>query len=159
MLYGAHPVQSSSGIVWPICILCMYSYDVRYNSLILSVKWQLKYTFCIHSMIQGYHECQYICDDPLVDGDLLCEQEMGNSHDPQAMAIKGWLTVPSCKLLNMYLRNIFQPICSIFKRLYRCVKIWMVKIWRIFGQSSISSNFSSTKISLHNNGISGMATT
>ena len=29
-----------------------------------------------------------IRDNPLVDGDLPGEQEMGNSHDPQAMAIK-----------------------------------------------------------------------
>ena len=34
-------------------------------------------------------------------------------------------------------------------RLYRCVKVWMVKIWQIFGQSSISLNFSGAKVSLH----------
>ena len=33
---------------------------------------------------------------------------------------------------------------DIHVRLYRCVKIW-----RIFGQSSISPNFSGTKVSLH----------
>ena len=33
-------------------------------------------------------------------------------------------------------------------RLYRCVKIWMVKIWQIFGQSSILPNFSGAKVSL-----------
>ena len=43
------------------------------------------YTFCTDSMIRGYHEYQSIWDNPLVDGDLLCEQETGNSHDPQAM--------------------------------------------------------------------------
>ena len=32
---------------------------------------------------------------------------------------------------------------------YRCVKVWMVKIWRIFDQSSISPNFYGTKVSLH----------
>ena len=34
-------------------------------------------------------------------------------------------------------------------RLYRCVKIWIVKIWRIFGQLSILSNNSSAKVSFH----------
>ena len=38
---------------------------------------------------------------------------------------------------------------DIHVRLYRCVKIWMVKIWQIFGQSSISPNFSGTKVSLY----------
>ena len=32
---------------------------------------------------------------------------------------------------------------------YRCVKIWMVKIWWIFDQSSILPNFCGTKVSLH----------
>ena len=34
-------------------------------------------------------------------------------------------------------------------RLYTCVKIWMVKTWRIFGQSSILPNFNGTKVSLY----------
>ena len=38
---------------------------------------------------------------------------------------------------------------DIHVRLYRCVKIWMVKIWRFFGQSSISPNFSGAKVSLY----------
>ena len=38
---------------------------------------------------------------------------------------------------------------DIHMRLYRCAKIWMVKIWQIFGQSSISPNFSNAKVSLH----------
>ena len=46
------------------------------------------YTFCIDSMIRGLREYQSIWDNPLVDGDLLGEREMGNSHNPQAMAIK-----------------------------------------------------------------------
>ena len=46
------------------------------------------YTFCIDSMIRGCCEYQSIWDNPLVDGDLLSERETGNSHDPQAMAIK-----------------------------------------------------------------------
>ena len=42
----------------------------------------------IDSMIRGYHEYHSIWDNPLTDGDLLCEQETGNSHNPQAMVIK-----------------------------------------------------------------------
>ena len=46
------------------------------------------YTFCIDSMIRGYHEYQSIWDNPLADVDLLCEQETRNLHNPQAMAIE-----------------------------------------------------------------------
>ena len=46
------------------------------------------YTFYIDSMVQGYHDYQSIWDNPLVDGDLLCERETGNSHDLWAVAIK-----------------------------------------------------------------------
>ena len=38
---------------------------------------------------------------------------------------------------------------DIHVRLYRCVKIWIVKIWQIVGRSSISPNFSSVKVSLY----------
>ena len=38
---------------------------------------------------------------------------------------------------------------DIHVRVYRCVKIWMVKFWQIFGQSSISPNFSDANVSLH----------
>ena len=34
-------------------------------------------------------------------------------------------------------------------RLYKCVKVWMVKIWKIFGQPLILQNFSGAKVSLH----------
>ena len=74
----------------------------------------IAYTFCIDSMIWGYHEYQSIWDNPLADGDLLCEWEMGNSHAPQAMANKRWLMVPQLQLLGTCLRNTFQSICLIF---------------------------------------------
>ena len=40
-------------------------------------------------------------------------------------------------------------LLNIDVRLYRCVQIWMVKIWQIFGQLSISPSSSSAKVSLH----------
>ena len=40
------------------------------------------YTFCIGSMVEGYHEYQSIWDNTLGDGDLPCEQEKGNIHGP-----------------------------------------------------------------------------
>ena len=46
------------------------------------------YMFCIDSMIRSYHEYQSIWDNPLAAGDLLGERQTGNSHDPQAIAIK-----------------------------------------------------------------------
>ena len=45
-------------------------------------------TFCIDLMIWCYCEYQSIWDIPLADGDLPCEWKTGNSHNPQAMALK-----------------------------------------------------------------------
>ena len=39
----------------------------------------IAYMFCINSMIRGYHEYQTIRDNPLADGDLLCEREITKS--------------------------------------------------------------------------------
>ena len=41
-------------------------------------------------MVPGYHEYQsiWIWEFPLADEDLHCERKPGNSHDPQAMALK-----------------------------------------------------------------------
>ena len=49
---------------------------------------RIDHTFCIDSMVRGYHEYQSIWHDPLADGELVGEREVGNSHDPHAVAIK-----------------------------------------------------------------------
>ena len=46
------------------------------------------YTFCIYSVVRGYHEYKSVWDNPLEDENLPCERETGNSHDPQAVAVK-----------------------------------------------------------------------
>ena len=58
--------------------------------------------------------------------------------------------VPQLQVVG-YVPKKYLPInlFDIHVRLYRCVKIWTVKIWQIFGQSSISPNFSGTKVFLH----------
>ena len=45
-------------------------------------------TFCIDSIVYGYHEYQSIWHHPLADGELVCKREAGKFHDPQAVAIK-----------------------------------------------------------------------
>ena len=52
--------------------------------------------FYIDSMVQGYYDYQSIWDNPLADGDLLCELETGNSHD---LGLSYQEDVP-CKLLS-----------------------------------------------------------
>ena len=39
-------------------------------------------------MVRGYHEYQAIWSDPYVGEELICEREVGNSHDPQAVVLK-----------------------------------------------------------------------
>ena len=43
---------------------------------------------CLNSMVRGYHEYQAIWSDPYVGEELISEREVGNSHDPQAVALK-----------------------------------------------------------------------
>ena len=101
----------------------------------------------------GYHEYQSIWDNPLTDGNLRCERETWNSHDPQAITVncKRWSLVLQLQVVGHVPKKYLPINCNLFDihvRLYRCVKIWMVKIWWIFGQS-ILPNFSGTKVSLH----------
>ena len=78
---------------------------------------------------------------------LVNEEPAGNSHDPQAVAIKKVIDVIAVIIwypVNCWAcvkKNNFH-LFDIHARLYfRCVKIRLVKIWRIFGPSPISSNF------------------
>ena len=73
------------------------------------------YTLCIDSLVRGYHDYQFIWDNPLSDGDLLCVRECtGSSHNLQAMAIKktidGTLQVVGCVPRKI------SSICSMFLR-------------------------------------------
>ena len=92
-------------------------------------------------------------DNPLADGDLLYERETGNSHNLQAVAIKK--TIDGTLQVIGWVPRKMLSICSIFLRrggnithmrlYYRCSKIWMMKIWQTFGQSSISQIFVAPK--------------
>ena len=50
---------------------------------------------------------------------------------------------------NVHKKYLPISLFGIHLRFYRCVKIWMVKIWQIFGHSSILPNSSGTKVPLH----------
>ena len=60
--------------------------------------------FYLNSMVRGYHEYQASWSDPYVGEELICEQEVGNSHDPQAVALKKKLMV-TFGLLATYLEE------------------------------------------------------
>ena len=44
-------------------------------------------SFVVESMIRGYHEYKSIWDNPVVGEQLNCIREVGNSHDPMAVAV------------------------------------------------------------------------
>ena len=46
------------------------------------------FTFTFESMVRGYHEYQLIWGVPAVGEELNCHRELGNSHDPYAVAVK-----------------------------------------------------------------------
>jgi len=65
-------------------------------------------------MVRGYHEYQLIWGVPAVGEELNCYRELGNSHDPYAVAVKksigGELRVVG------HLPRIISAICSLFIR-------------------------------------------
>ena len=48
-------------------------------------------SFEIASMIRGYHEYKAIWEDPVNSESLVCEREVGNSHNPLSVAVKNSL--------------------------------------------------------------------
>ena len=46
------------------------------------------FLFTFESMVHGYHEYQLIWEVPAVGEELNCHRELGNSHDPYAVAVK-----------------------------------------------------------------------
>ena len=55
-------------------------------------------------MVRGYHEYRASWSDPYVGEELICEREVGNFHDPQAVALKKKLMV-NFRLLATYLEE------------------------------------------------------
>ena len=77
------------------------------------------------------------------------KQEIHMIHKPWLS--RRWSMVLQLQVVEHVPRKYFPiNLFDIHERLYyRCAKIWMVKIWQIFGQSSILPNFTGTKVSLH----------
>ena len=49
--------------------------------------WRMEYEFSVQAMVRGYHIYQNIWD-AACDGELLnCERQIGNPHDPSAIAV------------------------------------------------------------------------
>ena len=72
------------------------------------------YTFTFESMIRGYHEYQLIWGVPGVGEGLNCYRELGNSHDPYAVAVKKWIG-GEIRVVG-HLPQIISAICSLFIR-------------------------------------------
>ena len=45
-------------------------------------------SFVVNSVIHGYHVYKDIWPSPVVEEQLQCEREVGNSHDPMSVAVK-----------------------------------------------------------------------
>ena len=73
-----------------LIILCMSSSVIHpQNCCALNRLVHMAYRFfSLNSMIRGYHECSLIWNNPIVGEELACERELGNSHDPYAVAVK-----------------------------------------------------------------------
>ena len=97
------------------------------------------YTFSIESMIRGYHEYGLIWNNPIVGEELICERELGNSHDPYAVATR--LRTAKKQVYNIseyryhsryHYRQPFQNHVQYLLHNFRqSTKFWRVKPWRI----------------------------
>ena len=47
----------------------------------------MMFEFIVYSAIQGYHEYKDIWENPIIGEELKCQCEIGNRHDPLAMAV------------------------------------------------------------------------
>ena len=67
-------------------------------------------------MVRGYHEYQAIWSDPYVGEELICEREVGNSHDPQVVALKKEIGIDGHLRLVGHVPRRISSSCSIFIR-------------------------------------------
>ena len=65
-------------------------------------------------MIRGYHEYRMIWNNPIAGEELPCYRELGNSHDPYAVAVKKFIAGEQ-KVVGHVPRRI-SAICSLFIR-------------------------------------------
>ena len=71
-------------------------------------------SFEITSMIRGYHEYKAIWEDPINGESLVCEREVGNSHDPLSVAVKKTISGASTIVGHVPWR--ISLLCSVFLR-------------------------------------------
>ena len=74
----------------------------------------VSYMFSFESVIRGYHECRMIRNNPIAGEELPCYRELGNSHDPYAVAVKKFIAGEQ-KVVGHIPRRI-SAICSLFIR-------------------------------------------
>ena len=75
----------------------------------------------VNSMFWGYHECQMIWNNSVVGEKLVCNRELGNSHDPYAVAAKKTID-RDLKVVGHVPRKI-STICSLFIRRGRTIHL------------------------------------
>ena len=52
----------------------------------------IHYYFVVDSKVCGYHVYKEIWPNPIIGEELPCEREIGNPHDPSAVAVKKLIT-------------------------------------------------------------------
>ena len=71
-------------------------------------------TFVVDSAIRGYHIYKDIWPSPVIEDQLLCEREIGNSHDPMSVAVKKQIDGENTVVGHVPRR--ISPLCSVFIR-------------------------------------------
>ena len=74
----------------------------------------IRYYFVVDSKVHGYHVYKEIWPNPIIGEELPCEREIGNTHDPSAVAVKKLITGER-KIVGHVPRRI-SPLSSSFIR-------------------------------------------
>ena len=72
-------------------------------------------SFVIDTAIRGYHVYKDIWPNPINEEQLTCELEVGNSHDPLAVAIKK--LIDGSNMIVGHVPKRISPLCSVFIRI------------------------------------------
>ena len=71
-------------------------------------------SFTIDAVIRGYYVYKEIWPNPVDEEELTCECEVGNSHDPLAVAIKK--LIDGSNMIVGHVPRRISPLCSVFIR-------------------------------------------
>ena len=74
----------------------------------------MTFTFSIETVVQGYHIYQEIWNAVMDGTELPCEREIGNAHDPFAVATAIKKVTPTGNMTVGHTPRVISSVCLVF---------------------------------------------